>query len=145
MSRSRADAPGYEEAHRHADTLFPRASWDQAQRDLERLGEYLAGLAASVGAELRGNAAGKHPYPSRGVAKMVGGSDIEVRLFLDYANAELVEPTYTLAVFRTSRQPRTDWQTAGRFAASQVRTLAPEVGHALKATIAREFAYSGSR
>jgi hypothetical protein len=150
----------YGEAHRFADSLFPRDLWDLGQADLERITETFRGLAPRVGAALRLNPSSKHPHPGRALVKRVGNAEVRVELTLagpsrSFEGREYLtspdrpdEFRYVLAVFRTPRQgflhrlfpllrrPRrdpTEWQEIAVYTPEEVR----EAGAALRETLER--------
>jgi hypothetical protein len=160
----------YDEAHRFADTLFPRDLWDLGQADLEKITETFRSLASNVGAVLRLNPSVKHPHPGRSLVKRVGNAEVRVELALMHPKQRELAPggdrvfygfpdrreefRYVLSVFRTPRQgflrgllqrPRrdpTEWQVIGEYTAADVREAAAPLREALESTARDRFLQS---
>jgi hypothetical protein len=157
----------YDEAHRFADTLFPRDLWDLGQADLEKITETFRSLASNVGAVLRLNPSVKYPHPGRSLVKRVGNAEVRVELALIGPKQKQLAPggdrvfdgfpdrpeefRYALCVFRTPRQgflsgplhrPRrdpTEWQLIGEYTAADVRQAASPLREALESTARNRF------
>jgi hypothetical protein len=90
----------YEEAHRHADTLFPRDLWELAETALAPIRAACKSKAVAVGAEARTNLSAKHPHPACILTKRLGRVSVSVEIYAEPATDGL---QYQLGVRRSTR------------------------------------------
>lgn len=147
MTRSAHASSAYEEAHRGADSLFPRDLWDRGQADLERITETFRALASKFETVLRLNPSVKFPHPGRSLVKRVGNAEVRVELALTNPKGGFPERPeefeYTLSVFRTprrnplraflERRDPTEWREIRRYAPGEVREAGAPLRDALEA------------
>lgn len=152
---SPSGSSAYDEAHRLADSQYPRELWDLGQADLDRITETFQSLSANVGAVLRLNPSVKHPFPGRSLVKRVGNADVRVELALMGLNQSVPdrpeEFRYVLSVFRTPRRgflhgllhrPRrdpTEWRVVGVYTPADVRDAGASLREAIEDTVRSEF------
>jgi hypothetical protein len=132
----KTQVPTYDEAHRFADTLFPRELWDLAQLDLEAVRSVFAKHANALGAKLRFNLSAKHPHPACVLTKRVFGAQIEIFLWVEPSDSQSsqgpVSMQYKLAVLRTPitlgihRKRAATWKFIAEFSRGEVQTSDPD-------------------